>query len=158
MKYFIFGNYEKRIGFSKESSYFLMKRLKKKYLLLLANKLIYKIPDPRHTKGNYQLFLRKKNKRSLKQSEIITYQSKTSGNPSSVDIKSVITEYSKRSQKLSETIGKVEQVGSNNSLNNYTKKHENVLNKINIKATKQEHGFKAYATADNVEILNSFNS
>ena len=43
-------------------------------------------------------------------------------------------------------------------MNNYTKKHENVLNKINIKATKQEHGFKAYATADNVEILNSFNS
>ena len=114
--------------------------LKKKYLLLLANKLIWKIPDPRHTKGNYQLFLRKKTKRSLKQSEIITYQSKTSGNPNIVDIKSVITEYSKTSHKLSKTIGKVEQVGSNNSLYSYTKKNENVLNKINIKTTKEEHG------------------
>ena len=105
------------------------------------------------------MFLRKKNKRSLKQSEIIiTYQSKTSGNPNSVDIKSVITEYSKPLHKLSKAIGKVKQVGSNNSLYSYTKKHENVLNKINIKTTKQEHGFKAYATADNVEILNSFNS
>ena len=36
---FIFENYYKRIGFSKESSYCSMKRLKK-YLLLLANKLI----------------------------------------------------------------------------------------------------------------------
>ena len=104
------------------------------------------------------MFLRKKNKRSLKQSEIITYQSKTSRNPNSVDIKSVMTEYSKPLHKLSKAIGKVEQVGSNNSLYSYTKKHENVLNKINIKTTKQEHGFKAYATADNVEILNSFNS
>ena len=40
IKDFIFENYYKRIGFSKESSYYSMKRLKKKDLWLLANKLI----------------------------------------------------------------------------------------------------------------------
>ena len=37
---FIFENYYKRIGFSKESSYYSMKCLKKKDLWMLANKLI----------------------------------------------------------------------------------------------------------------------
>ena len=37
---FIFENYYKRIGFSKESSYCSVKRLKRKDLLLLANKLV----------------------------------------------------------------------------------------------------------------------
>ena len=36
---FIFENYYKRIGFSKENSRYSMKRLKRKDLLLLANKL-----------------------------------------------------------------------------------------------------------------------
>ena len=40
---FIFENYYKRIGFSKENSYYSMKRLKIKNLLLLANKLIENI-------------------------------------------------------------------------------------------------------------------
>ena len=39
---FIFENYYKRIGFSKENSYYWMKRLKRKDLLLLAKKLIEK--------------------------------------------------------------------------------------------------------------------
>ena len=39
---FIFENCYKRIGFSKENSFCSMKRLKKKRLLLLANKLIEK--------------------------------------------------------------------------------------------------------------------
>ena len=43
-----------------------MKRLKKKDLLLLANKLIEKIPDSRNAKENYQSFIGKKNKRSVK--------------------------------------------------------------------------------------------
>ena len=47
---FIFENCYKRIGFSKEDSFCSMKRLKKKRLLLLANKLIEKIPDPRNAK------------------------------------------------------------------------------------------------------------
>ena len=49
IKDFIFENYYKRIEFSKENSYYSMKRLKKK-LLLLANKLIEKIPDPCNAK------------------------------------------------------------------------------------------------------------
>ena len=36
---FIFENYYKRSGFSKENSYYSMKRLKRKDLLLLAKKL-----------------------------------------------------------------------------------------------------------------------
>ena len=43
---FIFENYYKQIGFSKEISYHSMKRLKRKDLLLLANKLIEKVTDP----------------------------------------------------------------------------------------------------------------
>ena len=39
IKYFIFENYYKRIGFSKENSYYSMRLLKKKDVLLLANKL-----------------------------------------------------------------------------------------------------------------------
>ena len=53
-----------------------MKRMKRTYLLLLANKLIRKIPDPRDA-NKHQSFLRKKNRKSGKQSEIITYQPKT---------------------------------------------------------------------------------
>ena len=67
-----------------------MKRLKNIYLLLLANKLIEAIPDPRYGKGNYQLFIRKKSTKSVKQSEIITYQPKPFENPNIVDIKSII--------------------------------------------------------------------
>ena len=39
---FIFENYYKRIGFSKENSYYSMKLLKRKKSLLLTNKLIEK--------------------------------------------------------------------------------------------------------------------
>ena len=37
-----------------------MKQLKRKDLLLLANKLIEKVPGPRNAKQHYELFLRKK--------------------------------------------------------------------------------------------------
>ena len=60
----------------------------KKDLLLLANKLIEKIPDPHNAKEHCQSFIRKKNTKSVKQSEIITYQPKTFENPNIVDIKS----------------------------------------------------------------------
>ena len=51
IRYFILENYYKWIGFSKESSYYLLKRMKRKDLLLLANKLLMgKIPDPRNVK------------------------------------------------------------------------------------------------------------
>ena len=39
----------------------------KKYLLLLANKLKEKIPDPYNAKKHYQSFIRKKNIKSVKQ-------------------------------------------------------------------------------------------
>ena len=54
---FIFKNYYKRIGFLKEGRYYSMKRLKRKDLLLLANKLIEKVPDPRNAKEHYESFL-----------------------------------------------------------------------------------------------------
>ena len=41
--------------------------------MLFANKLIEKIPDSCSAKEHYQSFIRKKNRKSLKQSEIITY-------------------------------------------------------------------------------------
>ena len=63
---FIFENYYKRIGFSKESSYYSMKCLKRKDLLLLANKLIEKVPDPRNAKEHYESFLRKKKQKISK--------------------------------------------------------------------------------------------
>ena len=60
-----------------------MKILRKNDLLLLGNKLIEKIPDP-----HYQSFIRKKNTKSVKQSEIITYQLLiTFEKPNIVDIK-----------------------------------------------------------------------
>ena len=61
LRYFIFENYYKRIGFVKESSYYSMKRLKRKDFLLLAAKLIEKIADPQNAKDHYQSFIRKKN-------------------------------------------------------------------------------------------------
>ena len=54
MKDFIFENYYKKIGFSKESSYYSIKCLKRKDLLLLANKLMERIPDLRNAEERYQ--------------------------------------------------------------------------------------------------------
>ena len=80
-RYFIFENYYKRIGFVKERRYYSMKYLKIKDLLLLSTKLIENIPDPHNAKEYYQLFIRKKNTKPLKESEIITYLLKTFENP-----------------------------------------------------------------------------
>ena len=65
IKDFTFQNYYKRIRFSKEHIYYSMKRLNKKDLLLLANKLIGKVPDPRNAKEHYQSFIRNKNTKSV---------------------------------------------------------------------------------------------
>ena len=56
IKDFICENYYKQIGFSKENSYYSMKRFERKYLLLLANKLIEEVPDPLNAKEHYQSF------------------------------------------------------------------------------------------------------
>ena len=122
---FTFENNYKTVRFSKENSYYSMKRLKRKYLLLLASKLIEKIPDSRNTKEYCRLFRRKKNRKSVKQSEIITYQPKTFENPNIVDIKSIIKEHAKTLNKLSKTIRRVEKVGFNSSLYSDTKKVKN---------------------------------
>ena len=57
-------NYDKDVcstlGFSMEDSCYSMKRLKRKYLLLLANKFIEKAHDPRNAKEYFESFLRKK--------------------------------------------------------------------------------------------------
>ena len=54
-------NYYKRIGFSKERSYYSMKRLKKE-LLLLGNKLIEKVPNPHDAKEHCNQFCHRKRK------------------------------------------------------------------------------------------------
>ena len=69
-------------------------------MLLLANKLIEKTPDPSNAKKHYQSFIRQQNTKS----EIITYQPKTFENPSIVDAKSVVTEHPETSHKLSKTV------------------------------------------------------
>ena len=48
----------------------------KTYCCLLTNKLIGKVPDGCNAKEHYQSFLRKQNRKSVKQSEIITYNQK----------------------------------------------------------------------------------
>ena len=108
---------------------------------MLANKLIEKILDPRSAKQHYQSFIRRKNRKSVKQSKIITYQPKTFEKPNSVDIKSVITEHPKTSHKLSKTLREVEKEGCNSSL--YSEKF---LNEKNLKITKREHAFNSYAS------------
>ena len=62
---FFFKKCYKQIGFSKESSYYSMKNIKKKYLLLFASKLVENIPDPLNTKGHYGPFIIKQNGKSV---------------------------------------------------------------------------------------------
>ena len=70
-----------------------MKRLNKKDLLLLANKLMKKIPDPHNAKKHYQSFIRKKNKKTSKTIRKFTNQPKTFENPNIVDIKHNIQKF-----------------------------------------------------------------
>ena len=71
-----------------------MKHCKRKDFLFLANKLIQEVPDTRNAKEHYESFLKKKNRKSVKQSEIVTYKPKIFD---TVDIKSDITEHPKTS-------------------------------------------------------------
>ena len=70
---------------------------------MLASKLTEKIPDPHKAKEHYQSFIRKKNTKSVKQTKIITQQTKNFENPDVVDLKSVIIEHPKTSHKLLNT-------------------------------------------------------
>ena len=128
IKVFIFENCYKRIGFDKNISYNSMKHLYQKDLFLLANKLIKNIVDPINTKKHYKSFTIKENRESVKQSEIITYQSRSLKNPDNVNKKSFITEHPKTSYKLSKIIRQAENVGSDSFLNKDTVKSEHFLN------------------------------
>ena len=75
---------------------------------MLANKLIEKVPDSRDAKECYQSFIRKKNTKSIKQSEIITYQPKNFENLNIVEIKSIIADHSKTLHKLSKATRQAE--------------------------------------------------
>ena len=68
--------------------------------------IIKHIPDLCNAKEHYKSLLRKKNKKCVKQSEIITCEPKTFQNQNIVDIKSDIIEHPKTSHKLSKTIRK----------------------------------------------------
>ena len=63
IKNIFFKKYYKKIAFSKENSYYSMKHLKKKVLLLLLNKIIEIVPDPCNAKEQYLSFMRKKNRK-----------------------------------------------------------------------------------------------
>ena len=49
-----------KLGYSTEQNFYSMKRLKRKYLLLLANKFIEKVHDTCNAKKHYESFFRKK--------------------------------------------------------------------------------------------------
>ena len=118
-------NLYKHVGFSKENSYYSKKHQRKKYLQLFATKLAAKISYSSNDKERYQSFIRRKNKKSVKQWKIISQQQKYFENSIIADVKSVIIEHPKRSHKLSKTIRKTEkvsQIGSNSSLHSDTKK------------------------------------
>ena len=70
IKYFIFENYYKRIGFSKESSYYSLKRLNIKRFVAARNKLMKNIPDPQHSSAlaeeHNKLFIIKEIRKSVK--------------------------------------------------------------------------------------------
>ena len=115
------------------------------------------IPDLRNGKEHYKSFMIKENKKYVKQSEIITYQPSTFQNPDIADIKPIITEHPKTSNKLSKTKRQDEKVNYNGSLYKDTKKVRNFWIKQIRKTTKQKHAFTGYARTYNVEIVNSFN-
>ena len=50
-----------------------MKHLKRRYLLLLATKLIENTPSPTNARLYCQSYLNRRSRKAVKQSEIITY-------------------------------------------------------------------------------------
>lgn len=55
-------------------------KYQKKYLLLIAAKLVEKVLDSSYAKEYYKLFLKNKKKKLVKQPKIITQQPKTAEN------------------------------------------------------------------------------
>ena len=61
----IWGKYNKRVGFNKENTYYLLKH-QKKDLPWFAIKLIEKIPDPSNINEYYQSYLKNKIAKTIK--------------------------------------------------------------------------------------------
>ena len=120
---FIYESYYKQNRLSKRDNYRSFKRSKKD-LLLFVNKLREKAPDPCNAKQRYDSFLKKKNRKSVKQSDIIIYQPKTFQNRNMVDIKQATTEQPKVVDKSS----KDEKANSNRSFYSDTRNPELQLN------------------------------
>ena len=83
LKEFIFEDYYKQIGFIEKDSYYLLGRVKRKYLLLFANNLTKNIPDP--TTEHYELFFRHNDKKFPKTLTAIKNPKK--GNKKSVTLR-----------------------------------------------------------------------
>ena len=100
--------------------------------------------------------MKKENKKLVKRSKVIVQQPKTIEDPNTVDIKSVIVTHPKTSHRLFKTVKNTQRVGADSSLYSETKT-ENILNKKNVKITKQSYACRGNASTFNVEILNYFN-
>ena len=124
------------LDFLEKKSYCSLKRLKKEILLLLASKLIDNIPDLLNAKEHYESFWRQE--KSVKQSEIITYQPNIFRNPNIVDINSDIIEHPNTSHKLSKTIRRSEKIDSD-TLYIVTQKVQIFWTKKKVKITKWAH-------------------
>ena len=77
----------KKLDFLKKTLIIQQNAWKEKIYYFFANKLIELIPDHFNAKEHDQSFLRKKDKKSVKQTEIITYQPKTFEKPNIADMK-----------------------------------------------------------------------
>ena len=100
--------------------------------------------------------MKKENKKLVKRSKVIVQQPKTTEDPNTVDIKSVIVTHPKTSHRLFKTVKNAQRVGADSSLYSETKK-ENILNEKYIKITKQSYACRDNASNFHVEILNYFN-
>ena len=93
--------------------------------MLLANKLIEKMPDPRNAE-EHSIICKKEKHKLIKTIKNYFYQPKILENSNIVYMNIVIAEHPKISHKLSKTIRQAEKVGSNSS--SYTIKSANFLN------------------------------
>ena len=100
--------------------------------------------------------MKKENKKLVKRSKVIVQQPKTTEDPNTVDIKSVIVTHPKTSHRLFKTVKNAQRVGADSFLYSETKK-ENILNEKYIKITKQSYACRDNASNFHVEILNYFN-
>ena len=124
---FIFENYYKQTDFSKEYSYYSVKHLKQKFSSY--SETIQKIPDPRDSKEEYQLFIRKKKPKSMKTIKSNYSSIKRFWKPKHSWYKNSYYRKSKTFTSINKAIRHVEKLGSKSSLYSDTKINEKFLNK-----------------------------